>query len=269
MINDILKYTFLQNSMLAALFASVACGIIGVIIIEKKLVMMSGGISHASFGGIGLGYLLGVEPLATGLIFSVATSLLIVEIKKRGKAAADTLIGMFWSVGMALGIIFIAIKPGYPPDMTSYLFGDILTVGKMDLALTVVLDILVVFSIVLFFQYWKAYLFDEEFLQVLSVNIDFFEKYIFILIAISVIVLIKVVGIILLISMLTVPPSIGKMYTNNLAKLFILSIFISLGLFIGGIVFSYYLNIPSGASIIIISALSYIANLKLKGQKNF
>jgi len=265
MISDIFKYTFLQNAMLAAIFASIACGIIGVVIIEKKLVMMSGGISHASFGGIGLGYLLGIEPLVTGLIFSVATSLLVVEIKNKGKTAADTLIGMFWSVGMALGIIFISIKPGYPPDMTSYLFGDILTVGKMDLFLTVILDILVVFSIILFFQYWKAYLFDEEFLQVLSVNIRFFEKYIFILIAVSVIVLIKVVGIILLISMLTVPPSIGKMYTNNLSKLFFLSIFISFALFISGIAFSYYLNIPSGASIIIISAIVYMINLKFKG----
>ena len=129
MIEAIFKYTFLQNAFLTALFASVVCGIVGTIIVEKKLVSFSGGIAHASFGGIGLGYLLGFEPIFGGIGFAVLSAFGVAQIRKRSNTNEDTLISMLWAAGMALGILFIALTPGYPPDMTSYLFGDILTVN--------------------------------------------------------------------------------------------------------------------------------------------
>ena len=130
MISAILKYSFMQNALIAALLASIVTGIIGTIAIEKKLVSMSGGIAHASFGGIGLGYLLGIEPIWGGLFFAAGSSVLISKLSENKKIKADTLTGILWSFGMALGILFIYLAPGYMPDMTSYLFGDILSVSK-------------------------------------------------------------------------------------------------------------------------------------------
>ena len=123
MIDAILKYTFLQHAIIGAILASIICGIIGTIIVEKKLVMMSGGIAHTAFGGVGMGYFLKIEPIIGALIFAIISSFGIVGIKRKSRVNTDTIIGMFWSLGMALGIIFISLTPGYPPDISSYLFG--------------------------------------------------------------------------------------------------------------------------------------------------
>jgi zinc transport system permease protein len=264
MLEDFLSYQFLQNALFASILASIACGIIGVIIVEKKLVMMTGGISHTSFGGIGLGYLLGIEPLVGGLLFSILAALGIIKIKKQTKTSEDTLLGMMWAAGMALGIVFISIRSGYPPDMTSYLFGDILTVSQVDLIFMLVLNLIIVGLVFFFFEYWKAYLFDEELLQVLSYNVDRFEIVLYLLIAISIVVLIKAVGIILVIAMLTIPASIAKMYVNELKKLIFFACFLGLLHFVVGLVISYYINISSGATIILVSTASYgfFANIK-------
>lgn len=144
MIEALFKYTFMQNAFIASILTGIVCGIIGTIIVEKRLVSMSGGIAHASFGGIGLGYLLGIEPIIGGLVFAVMSSLGIATIKRKTNTNSDSLIGIFWSVGMALGILFISLTPGYPPDMTSYLFGDILTVSSFYLKIMAVLKCLII-----------------------------------------------------------------------------------------------------------------------------
>ncbi len=268
MISDFFSYQFLQNAFFASILASIACGIIGVVILEKKLVMMSGGISHTSFGGIGLGYLLGIEPLIGGFLFSILASLGIIKIKKGTKTSEDTLIGMMWAVGMALGIVFISIRSGYPPDMTSYLFGDILTVSRVDLIFMLFLDVLLFGVIFIFFEYWKTYLFDEELLKVLNYNVDKFEIVLYLLIAISIVILIKAVGIILVIAMLTIPASIAKMFLNELKLVMLLSCFLGLINFLVGLGISYYINISSGATIIIVSTVSYIAASLIKKSLN-
>ena len=162
-----------------------------------------------------------------------------------------------WAAGMALGIVFISIRSGYPPDMTSYLFGDILTVSKTDLWFMLALNLVLVAGIFLYFEYWKTYLFDEELLQVLGFNIDKFEVILYLLIAISIVVLIKAVGIILVIAMLTIPASIGKMFVTDLKKLIIFACILGLVHFLVGLVISYYVNISSGATIILVSTVSY------------
>ncbi|MBN2898553.1 MAG: metal ABC transporter permease [Clostridia bacterium] len=257
MISDFLSYQFLQNAFWASILASVACGIIGVIIVEKKLVMMSGGISHTSFGGIGLGYLLGIKPIIGGLIFSVLAAFGVIKIKRSTKTSEDTLLGMMWAAGMALGIVFISIRSGYPPDMTSYLFGDILTVSRTDLWFMLALNIILIGIVFLFFEYWKAYLFDEELLRVLDYNIERFELVLYLLVAISIVVLIKAVGIILVIAMLTIPASIAKMFVGELKKLIFFSCILGLIHFMIGLMLSYYVNISSGATIILVSTASY------------
>ncbi|MFD3155502.1 metal ABC transporter permease [Haloimpatiens sp. FM7330] len=258
MIHTILKYTFLQHAVTSAILASIACGIIGTIIIEKKLVMMSGGIAHTAFGGVGLGYFLGIEPIIGALIFSVLSALGITTIKRKTGTNSDTLIGMFWSMGMALGILFISFTPSYPPDMSSYLFGDILTVSSIDIKTMMVLDFIVVFTILSLFNVFKSYLFDEEFCSSLGINTSLLEYLLFILIALTVVVLIRVVGIILIIALLTVPPAIAKQFSFNLKNIMIISIFLGMFFCLFGLWISYNFHIPSGASIIILTVTTYL-----------
>ena len=258
MIEAILHYDFLQNAVISAFFTSIVCGIIGSIVIEKKLVMMSGGIAHTSFGGIGLGYYLGIEPIITALIFSIISSLTIVRIKHTTNTDSDTLIGIFWSIGMALGILFISLTPGYPPNMSTYLFGDILTVSNSDIILIIILTTIVVGTIISFYNYWKGYLFDQEFMAVLGINIDFLEYFLFILIALTIVMLIRIVGIILIIALLTAPAAIARLYTSDLKKMMLGAVVVSIIFSFSGLIISYQFNIASGASIILLSGITYL-----------
>jgi len=258
MIKALFQYAFLQNAVVSAILASIVCGIIGTIIIEKKLVMMSGGIAHTAFGGIGMGYFLNIEPIIGGLIFSVLAALGITTIHRKTNTNSDILIGMFWSFGMAVGILFIAFTPGYPPDMTSYLFGDILAVSRMDLYFIGVLDVIIISVISAYFNTFKAYLFDEEFTSVLGLPTTILEYTLFLLIALTVVILIRVVGIILIIALLTVPPSIAKLFTYNLKKIMLLSMLLGNVFCFLGLWLSYKLHIPSGASIIILSVCIFL-----------
>ncbi len=264
MLEAILTYNFMQNALFAALLSSVVCGLIGTIIIEKKLVMMSGGIAHTSFGGIGLGYFLGFEPIIGALIFSAISSITLATIKRKTDTNTDTFIGILWSIGMAIGIIFIALTPGYPPDVTSYLFGDILTVTNSDIIMMLILVGIVTFTIFSFFNYWKAYLFDETFSFVIGLKTALMEYLMFLLIGLTVVVLIKVVGLILVIALLTAPPAIARMFTYNLKKMMALSVLLG-GLFgIFGLWLSYEFNIASGATIILLAGVSYFVTIFIK-----
>jgi zinc transport system permease protein len=255
MINAIFEYRFLQNAMLAGIVASIVCGIIGVIIVEKKLVMMSGGIAHTSYAGVGLGYFLGFEPIIGAFIFSVLAATGIYYLKKKAQARPDVSIGLFWSLGMALGIIFIALTPGYPPDLNSYLFGNILSVTRTDLYMTGGLAAFVVLAVSLFYNHWKAYLFDDEFAGVLGIKTSFLGYLLYILTAMTVVALIKVVGIILVLALLLAPSAISGLFCEKLFSRMICSIIFGIIFCIGGLWFSYAANISSGASIVIISVL--------------
>ena len=269
MIEAILKYNFLQNAVYSALMASVVCGIIGTIIIEKNLVMMSGGIAHTSFGGVGLGYYLNIEPIFGALFFALFSSIAIVTIRKKTEVDSDTLIGIMWAMGMSLGILFISFMQGYPPDMSSYLFGDILTVTNMDINIMLILVAFVVFSITALFNQWKAYLFDEEFSYVRGLNTNFYEYFLFILIALTVIVLIRVTGIILIIALLTAPPAMAKLFTYNLKKIIFLAIIFGMIFSISGLWLSYLFNIPSGATIILLIGTAYFLLTFITKRLNF
>lgn len=253
----LLDYQFLQNAFLAGLLSSVVCGIIGVIIVEKKLVMMSGGIAHTAYGGVGLGYLLGFEPIIGAFIFAIGAALGIGAIKRQTHSGSDVVIGLFWSMGMALGILFISLMPGYPPDLSSYLFGSILSVSRLDLSLMVVLTVIVVALVAVFFNHWKAYLFDDEFAGIIGLKTKVWENILFILIAITIVVLIRVVGIILVIALLTAPAAIAAMITDRLWKRMVYAIFLGMFFSLTGMWVSYQLNIASGAAIVIISGLTY------------
>lgn len=264
MIQSVLEYQFLQNALIAGVLASIVCGMIGVIIIEKKLVMMSGGIAHTSYGGVGMGYLLGFEPILGAFLFSIAAAFGIGMIKRRGGARFDVVIALFWSVGMALGILFIAFMPGYPPDLSSYLFGNILSVTRKDLCIISILTLAVILLIIAFFHAWKAYLFDEEFAFIIGMRTAFFEYLLLILVAMTVVVLIRVVGIILALSLLTVPAATAALISSDLKKRMIYSIALGNIYCIIGLWISYSANIASGASIVILSGLMYLFSYSVR-----
>lgn len=261
MIKAFMEYTFLQNAVFSALLASIICGIIGTIIVEKKLVMMSGGIAHTSFGGIGLGYFLKIEPIIGALFFSILAVIGISTIRQKINVNSDTLMGIFWAMGMALGILFIAFTPGYPPDISSYLFGDILTVTRFDIKIILIFTIVLVFTISALFNYWKAYLFDSEFSSVMGIKTKLLEYLLFILIALAIVALIRVVGIILVIALLTAPPAIAKLFSYDLKKMIFYAIFLSMFFSLVGLWISYQFNISSGASIVLLAGFSYFTTV--------
>jgi len=264
MINAILNYTFMQNAVLAALLASVVTGIIGTIAIERKLISMSGGIAHASFGGIGLGYLLGFEPIWGGLIFAVGSSVLISKLPNNRKIKADTLTGILWSFGMALGILFIALAPGYMPDMTSYFFGDILSVSNSEIVYMSIITFVILFIFIALYRYLILYLYDEEYAKIRGISVKLLRWIVYILIPIGIIVLVRVVGVILTIALMTIPTSISKLFFKSFDKVVISSVAASIILCITGLVVSYYVNIPSGVCIVVISTLVYLVFLLMK-----
>jgi zinc transport system permease protein len=250
----------MRNAMLAGLLASIACGIVGVYVVVKKMVFIAGGISHASFGGIGLGYLLGINPVIGALVFSLASAISMGFITRRTKLPEDTVIGILWAMGMALGIVFIGLAPGYVPDLFSYLFGNILTVPLNDLIFMLVLDIVIVLLVSALYKGFLALAFDEEFSTVAGVPVETLYILLLCMIALTVVVLIRVVGIILVIALLTVPAALAKQFTYDLKKMIPLAILFGAVFTFGGLWISFTLDIASGASIILLSGFILLTN---------
>ena len=247
----------MQNALFAGLLASIVCGIIGVIIVEKKMVMMSGGVAHTAYGGVGLGYLCGFEPIFGAFLFSILAAFGIGFAKRKGGVNTDIIIALLWSLGMALGIAFVGLMSGYPPDLNSYLFGNILSVTRMELVVMLVLTCIVALVIVMLYNNWKSYLFDEQFASINGMKTTFLEYLLLVLIALTVVVLIRVAGIILVIALLTAPAAISAFLSRKLTVRIILAIVFGIIFCCAGLLVSYLINIASGASIVIISVLAY------------
>lgn len=257
MFENLLQYRYLQYAVLAAFLSSIVCGLIGVVIVEKKLVMMSGGIAHTSYGGVGLGYLLGFEPIIGAFIFAILAALGIGVIKNKSTGFSDVVIGLFWSLGMSLGILFIALMPGYPPTITTYLFGNIISVSTLDLTLMLILTGIVILSILMFYQEWKAHLFDAEFTKIKGKRTMIMENALLILIALTVVVLIRVVGIVLVIALLTAPAATSALFTKKLSQRMVYSVLFALFYSLTGLFISEHFNIGSGSVIVFFSIISY------------
>ncbi|HRX13581.1 MAG TPA: metal ABC transporter permease [Eubacteriales bacterium] len=257
MIETILKYQFLQKAILASILTSIVAGIIGVIIVQKKLVMMTGGIAHTTYGGVGLGYLLGIEPILGGFMFALGAAFGIGYLKRKGGVDTDILIALFWSLGMAAGVAFIGLMPGYPPDITSYLFGNILSVTNFDLIMMAVLTVVVTLSTLIFLNDWKTYLFDEEFAHVRGMKTSLMEYWLLVLVALTVVVLIRAAGIMLVISMLTAPAASARQISKKFSVNIILAVVLGAVYCLIGLGLSYVLNIASGATIIAVSVLGF------------
>jgi len=256
-----LGYTFMQHALLAGLLAAIACGVIGVYVVVKRMVSIIGGISHASFGGIGLGYYVGINPVLGALFFTVAAALSMGVITRRTKMAEDTAIGILWAIGMALGIIFIGLTPGYAPDLFGYLFGSILTVPTSDLIMMLALDGAIIMTAALLYKEFLALSFDEEFGTAAGVPVEALYLVLLCLIALTVVVLIKVVGIILVIALLTIPAAMARQFTHSLPKMMLLAVLFGIVFTSGGLWLSYELDFASGATIIMVSVALFLVTL--------
>lgn len=267
MLNLLFSYQFLQYAAVACLLSGILGGLIGVLVIEKKLVMMSGGIAHTAYGGVGLGYLLGIEPLIGAIGFSVGAAFGIGALQKKGGQQADVLMAIFWSVGMALGVLFIGLMPGYPPDINSYLFGNILAVSPNDLWFLLGMTVLCALLLIVFYEDLVAILFDREFAHILKIKTALLEYLILILISLSVVALIRVAGIILMLAQLTLPAACAALLTRQLHHRLLVSAGLGVFFSIGGLILSYWLNISSGAVIVLLSAAVYLILLLFRRIK--
>ena len=261
---DFLQYEFIQRALITAVLVSIVCGVVGSYVVIKRIVSLSGAISHAAFGGVGLGYFLTVNPVLAAIPFSIASAMAIGGVEKKVNISADTAMGILWSVGMALGVIFINLTPGYAPDLFSYLFGDILTVTNSDLLIMLTLDLIIITTVYIFRREFLAVSFDEEFSTVVGLPSLPIYMLLLALVALSVVVLMKVVGIILLIALFTIPAAISKQYTHNLTRLMIFATTISIILAALGIIISYIFNLASGATIVMVLAAAFLISYYLK-----
>ncbi len=255
---ELLNYKFFSNALLASFFTSINCGIIGTYIVSRRLVFISGGITHASFGGIGIGYFFGFNPIISAVIFAVLSALGIEFLAKKADVREDSLIGIFWSFGMALGIIFIFLTPGYAPNLMGYLFGSLLTVTSFDISLMTALTIIVAGFFLLFYKVILFIAFDQEYAKTHKAPVQFITYILIGLVAVTIVLSIKIAGIILVISLLTIPQTIANLFTKNFKYIIYLSVIIAFFGAFSGLILSYSLNIPSGASIIMSLVCAFI-----------
>jgi zinc transport system permease protein len=249
----IFQYEFMRNALYAGLLASVACGIIGSYVVVKRIVSISGGISHTSFGGIGLGYYLGISPVLCAVFFTVASALGMGLITRHTRVPEDTVIGVLWALGMAVGIILLALAPGYAPDLFSYLFGNILTVPYSDLLLMAALDGVILLLVMLLYREFLYISFDEESSTVAGIPVEALYLLLLGLIALTVVVLIRVVGVVLVIALLTIPATTARQFTHSLRMMMALATAIGAVCTVTGLWLSYLFDLPSGATIVAVS----------------
>ena len=256
---DLFNYEFFTNALLVALLASISCGITGTYIVTRRIVFMSGGLTHASFGGIGIGYFLGINPVLGAALFAVMSALGIEYFTQKADLRNDSVIAIFWALGMATGIIFIYITPGYAPDLMSYLFGNILTVSASDILFMAILTVIIMLFFILFMKVILFISFDVEFARTKNIPGRFFSYLLIVLVALTVVVNIKVIGIILVLSLLTIPQNIANTFTRDYKKIIFYSVLLGFAGIITGLAGAYYINIPSGASIVFILAVMFIS----------
>jgi zinc transport system permease protein len=264
---DILQFEFIRNALYAAILVSIACGIVGTFVVIKRIVFISGGVTHAAFGGIGLGYLIGVNPVLTAIPFSILAACSIGVLSKKTKISEDSAIGILWAVGMALGVLFIGLTPGYVPDLLSYLFGSILTVPLSDIIIMIVLDAVIAVTVFVFYKEFQALAFDEEFSLVAGVPAQTLYVLLLCLIALSVIILIRVVGIVLVLALLTIPAVTARQFTMRLNRLMLYSTVFAVVSAVIGLWLSYVINLPSGATIVLVLSVAFLGSVFVKGLR--
>ena len=254
---ELFTYDFIQHAFIAAIIVSIACGIIGTYVVVNRIVFISGGIAHIAFGGLGAAYYFGVNPLIGAGTISVLSAFGLGFLNYRGKEREDTVIGILWALGMAMGSIFISLTPGYAPDLMSYLFGSILTVSMSDLIIMGIWDIIIILFVLIFFKQFQAISYDREYSRTRGIPVHLLYTILLFLIAITVVMLIQIMGALLLIALITIPVTLATIFSQSIKRIMILSSFVSLIFTLSGLWVSYFFDIPSGAAIVLVAGGSY------------
>ena len=247
---NILQYEFIVKGLLGAVFASITAGLVGTYIVSRRMVFLSGGITHASFGGIGIGYFLGINPVLGAALFGILSALGVEYLSVKQKIREDSSIGILWAFGMATGIIFIYLTPGYSPNLMGYLFGSILTVTYADITALGIMSVLLIFYFTAFYRTILYISYDETFARTYSSYVDTFKYITTSLVALTIVLNIRMAGVVLVLSLLTIPPNIAMILTRVYSKIIILSVLAGFTGTAAGYIISYYLGVPVGATII-------------------
>jgi zinc transport system permease protein len=258
---EALQYDFMRNALAAGILASVICGIMGTLVVVNRIVFLSGGIAHAAYGGIGLAFYFNWPYLPGTVGFSLFAAMVMAAISHTVKHRADTIIGVIWALGMAFGIILIDMTPGYNVDLMSYLFGSILTVPGSDLFIMAVIGVMMTTAVAYYYQDLLAMSYDEEFAQIRGVPVKKLYFGLIGMLAVTIVLVIQVVGLILVIALLTIPPFIVEKYANSLVQMMVASSLLGAVFTITGMWFSYRYNLTSGASIIMVSGIVFLISL--------
>jgi ABC-type Mn2+/Zn2+ transport system permease subunit len=254
---DLLHYGFMQRALLGSLLVGTTCSLIGVYVVLRGMAFMGDGIAHASFGGVTLGFLLGINPLFTAIVFALGTAGLIQFARRRAQIRLDTAIGIFFSFTMALAILFIGLMRSYDARLYGYLFGNILGMSGGNLVLTAALAVVVIAAIAVLFKEFKFLAFDEEAARAAGLPTPMLSTLLLLLVALTIVVSIKAVGIILVASLLVAPAATAYQLTNRFGAMFFLSWLAGVTSCLSGMFISYWLNIPSGASIVLVATLLF------------
>jgi zinc transport system permease protein len=257
-LSALVSQPFLQMSLLAGLLASVGCGVIGTFVVVKRITFLAGGIAHSVLAGMGAAAYYGFDPLIGALVAAIVSALLIGWIRLNWKTQEDTLIGAIWAMGMAIGLLFISQTPGYTSSLTSYLFGNILLVPVQDVWFMAALDLVLLVLVGLFYRQFLAVIFDEEFARLRGVPVSLFYLLLLCLIAVTVVLLIHVVGLILVIALLTLPAAIAGHYVHSLGGMMLIATLLGSTFTVGGLALSYSPDLPAGPTIILLAGSAYV-----------
>ena len=262
----IAQFDFLLNALIGGLLASVACGIIGSFVVVRKIGYMAGGIAHAVLGGMGVAYYFKQPPMAGALISAIAAALIISAVNRHAAHQEDTIISALWSVGMATGILFIAKTPGYNVDLMSYLFGNVLMISQHDLWFIASLDLAIIGITLLFYRQLLLVCFDPEFATIRGIKVGFINTMLLCMVALTVVILIQIVGLILVIAMLTLPAASARLFLNSLALMMFGATILGATLTTTGLALSFSVDLPAGATTAVLCGIFY---LMAAGGKKF
>ncbi len=265
---SIFEYQFFRHAIAAAILTSILAAMVGTYIVSRKIVFIGGGITHASFGGIGMAYFFGLNPFAGAALFGILTAVGIEWVSQKGRVREDSAIAILWSLGMALGIIFVFMTPGYTPNLMGFLFGNILSVGRAELQLLIIFCILI---ILLFTVYYRPVLytaFDPEFARIKGIPVARYRYLMSVVMALAIVISIRTVGIILVLSVFTIPQITAMLFTRNFARIIPLAALWGISGSVIGLMASYTLDIPSGAAIIFFLTLQYLTVRLIIGLRN-
>lgn len=256
---EILQYDFFRSAVIGVLLLSVASAIIGTYIVTRRLVSISGGITHACFGGLGLGYFLGCNPIAMAALFAVGSSLGVDWMARRHRVREDSAIAVIWALGMALGTLFIFLTPGYVPELNAFLFGNILTIAHGDLWTFGIFTAVLLLFVAAFFRKIVICAFDPDFARVCRLPVTFITTAMTVLVAVCIVLTIRLVGVMLLMSMLSLPQMIAEVFCNRFKSMMLLSVLVSLLCCLGGLFMATVVDVPCSALIVLTMTAAYMA----------